>query len=77
MLMRCAGLLAAPGGMMAGAAMMGGVALGFGLGAAAVGGALLAKRMYEERRGWREGASGGSDTLAGDSTMTAGDAPAI
>ena len=76
MLMRCAGLLAAPGGMMAGAAMMGGVALGFGLGAATVGGALLAKRLYEERRGWREGASS-VDPVSDVGGATGADAPVI
>ena len=76
MLMRCAGLLAAPGGMMAGAAMMGGVALGFGLGAATVGGALLARRLYEERRGWREGAPA-IDPVSDVSGTDAADSPVV
>jgi hypothetical protein len=55
MLMRCAAR------MMTGMVFAGGLAAGLALGAGAAGAALLAKRLYEERQGWRSGAGGGDD----------------
>jgi hypothetical protein len=60
MLMRsAAGMMTGTVGMMAGMAFATGVATGLALGAGLAGGAMLAKRMWEERQGWRGGA--GSD----------------
>lgn len=65
MLLRCAtglmagpmGMMAAPVGMAAGLVFATGVAVGAG----AVGAALIGKRMWEERQGWRSG--GAEDPL--------------
>jgi hypothetical protein len=62
MLLRCAtGMMTGTAGVMGGLAFAGGVAAGLALGAGLAGAAMLARRMYEERQGWREGAS--SDPL--------------
>ncbi|WP_237215542.1 hypothetical protein [Falsiroseomonas oryziterrae] len=66
MLLRCArGMMAAPAMMAAPVAMGAGLvfATGLAVGAGAVGAALLAKRMYEERQGWRSGTTAGGDPL--------------
>jgi hypothetical protein len=57
MLLRCATRLAAgPAGIAAGLLFAAGVATGVALGATAVGAAVIGKRVWEERRGWRAGA---------------------
>lgn len=58
MLLRCASrMMMGPPAMMAGMAMTAAAVGVLALGATAVGGALLAKRLYDERQGWREGAA--------------------
>ncbi|MGG5817932.1 hypothetical protein [Falsiroseomonas sp. HW251] len=58
MLMRCAGrMMAAPVMVGAGLAAVGAVAVAATAGAGLIGAAMLVKRMREERKGWREGAS--------------------
>lgn len=58
MLLRCAARgMMAPAVMMAGLTVAAGAAMTLAAGAAAVGGAMLVKRMREERKGWREGAA--------------------
>ena len=59
MLMRtAAGMMTGTAGMVTGMAFATGVATGFALGAGVIGGALLAKRMWDERQGWRDGTMG-------------------
>jgi hypothetical protein len=58
MLMRGAtGMMMGPVGMAAGMVFATGVAAGLALGAGLAGAAMLGKRMYEERQGWKAGAS--------------------
>jgi hypothetical protein len=58
MLLRCAtGMMAGPAGLAAGLAFAGGVAAGVALGAGLAGAAMIGKRMWEERQGWKAGAS--------------------
>ncbi len=65
MLMRCAGrMMAAPVVIGAGLAAVGAVAMTATAGAGILGAALLVKRMREERKGWRDGASDDSAPLA-------------
>jgi hypothetical protein len=65
MLMRCAGrMMAAPVVIGAGLAVAGAVAMTATAGAGLLGAALLAKRMREERKGWRAGADDGDAPLA-------------
>jgi hypothetical protein len=65
MLLRCAsGMLKAPAVMAAGLVFATGMAAGLALGAGAVGAALVGKRLWEERQGWRGGASGADDAPA-------------
>ncbi len=60
MLLRCAtGVMRAPVAMAAGLVFATGIAAGVALGAGAVGAALIGKRLWEERQGWRPGAGGG------------------
>ncbi|WP_270936682.1 hypothetical protein [Falsiroseomonas oryzae] len=49
--------------MAAGLVFATGVATGVAVGAGVVGAALLGKRMWEERQGWRAGASNADDPL--------------
>jgi len=59
MLMRCASrMVAGPIGMAAGLVFATGVATGVAVGAGLAGAAMLGRRMWEERQGWRSG--GGS-----------------
>jgi hypothetical protein len=59
MLMRtAAGMMTGTAGMVTGMAFATGVATGFALGAGVIGGAMLAKRMWDERQGWRDGGMG-------------------
>lgn len=58
MLLRCASkMMMGPPVMMAGMAMTAAALGALALGATVVGGALLAKRLHDERQGWREGAA--------------------
>jgi hypothetical protein len=58
MLLRCAtGMMRGPLGLAAGLAFAGGIAAGVAIGAGAAGAAMLGKRMWEERKGWRSGAA--------------------
>jgi uncharacterized membrane protein YebE (DUF533 family) len=58
MLMRCAtGMMTGPIGMAAGMVFATGVVAGVALGAGLAGAAVLGKRMYEERQGWKAGAA--------------------
>lgn len=58
MLLRCAtGMMAGPAGLAAGLAFAGGVAAGVALGAGLAGAAMIGKRMWEERQGWKAGTS--------------------
>jgi hypothetical protein len=50
------GLMGAPMAMGAGLVFAAGVAAGVGLGAGLAGAALIGKRMWEERQGWKAGA---------------------
>jgi hypothetical protein len=57
MLLRCAAkTMMAPPMMMAGLALAAGAVATLALGATVVGGAMLAKRLHEERQGWRSDA---------------------
>jgi hypothetical protein len=57
MLLRCATrMLRAPAAMAAGLVFATGIAAGVALGAGAVGAALVGRRLWEERQGWRAGA---------------------
>ncbi len=67
MLIRCATR------MMTGMVFATGLAAGLTLGAGAVGAALVGKRMWEERKGWRAGAEAEAVPPAGEPGM---DAPA-
>ncbi len=63
MLLRCASRLAAgPALIASGMVVATGVAATLALTAGAVGAALVGKRMWEERKGWR--ASGAAETTA-------------
>jgi hypothetical protein len=56
MLMRCASrMVATPVGMAAGLVFATGVAAGVAVGAGLAGAAMLGRRMWEERQGWRSG----------------------
>lgn len=62
MLLRCAtrmmgatGMMAGPAGMAAGLVFATGIAAGVALGAGLAGAAMVGKRMWEERQGWRAG----------------------
>ena len=58
MLLRCAtGMMRGPLGLAAGLAFAGGIAAGAALGAGMVGAALVGKRLWEERQGWKSGAA--------------------
>lgn len=64
MLMRCAtGMMTGPLGMAAGLVFATGIATGVAVGAGVVGAALIGKRFWEERQGWRSGAAGSDDPL--------------
>jgi hypothetical protein len=64
MLMRCAtGMVAGPVGMAAGLVFATGIATGVALGAGLAGAALVGRRMWEERQGWRSGNSTADDPL--------------
>lgn len=57
MLLRCAaGMMGRPMGLAAGLVFMGGIAAGVALGAGLAGAAVIGKRMWEERQGWKAGA---------------------
>ena len=74
MLIRCAtGLMRGPLGMAAGLAFATGIAAGVALGATAVGAALIGKRVWEERKGWRAGSHAADD--AGSPLDPAPEAP--
>lgn len=61
MLLRCAtGMMTGPVGMAAGLVFATGIAAGVALGAGLAGAALVGKRMWEERQGWK----GGTDDAA-------------
>jgi hypothetical protein len=66
MLLRCASRLAAGPAIVAGGAMLAaGAAATLALGAGAVGAAVIGKRLWEERKGWRSSAeSPPADTIA-------------
>jgi hypothetical protein len=65
MLLRCAkGMVAGPVGMAAGLVMVTGVAAGVAMGAGLVGAALIGRRLWEERSGWRANATETSDLPA-------------
>lgn len=58
MLLRCAaGMMAGPAGMAAGLVFATGITTGVAVGAGLAGAAMLGKRMMEERKGWKAGAS--------------------
>ncbi|HEV7263763.1 MAG TPA: hypothetical protein VGN83_02435 [Falsiroseomonas sp.] len=58
MLLRCATrMMTGPVGMAAGLVFVTGVATGVAVGAGLAGAALVGKRMWEERQGWRSGAA--------------------
>lgn len=58
MLLRCArGMMAGPVGMAAGLVFATGVAAGVAAGVGLAGAALIGRRMWEERQGWRSGTS--------------------
>ena len=60
MLLRCArGMVAGPVGMAAGLVVATGVAAGVAMGAGLVGAALIGRRLWEERQGWRSSADAG------------------
>jgi hypothetical protein len=66
MLFRCArGMMAGPVGLAAGVVLATGVAAGVALGAGMAGAAMIGRRMWEERQGWRASGAGS----AGDDTM--------
>lgn len=70
MLLRCAaGMMKAPAAMAAGLVFASGMAAGLALGAGAVGAAVIGKRLWEERQGWRAGADGGTEPLPSDTPM--------
>jgi hypothetical protein len=60
MLIRCAARTM--GGML----LLSGLATGLAVTAGTVGAALLAKRLWEERKGWREGAGAAEAEPAGE-----------
>jgi hypothetical protein len=55
------GMMAGPMTMAAGLVFATGVATGVALGAGLAGAAVLGKRMWEERQGWKSGAGTGAD----------------
>lgn len=74
MLIRCATrMMTRPLGMAAGLAFATGIAAGVAVGAGVVGAALVGKRIWEERQGWRA-ASGAGDDAGSD---PAAEAPSI
>jgi hypothetical protein len=59
MLLRCAtGMMTRPVGIAAGLLFATGIATGVAVGAGLVGAAMVGKRMWEERQGWKSGAAG-------------------
>lgn len=69
MLLRCAtGMMTGPVGLAAGLVFATGIATGVAVGAGLVGAAMVGKRMWEERQGWKSGAA--------DDTPPPGDAAA-
>jgi hypothetical protein len=64
MLMRCAtGLMPGPVRLAARLVFVTGIAAGVAVGAGLVGAAMVGKRMWEERQGWKRGAA--EDTPSG------------
>lgn len=58
MLLRCAtGMMTGTAGLMTGMVFATGLATGLALGAGVAGAALLGKRLWEERQGWRHDAA--------------------
>jgi hypothetical protein len=55
------GMMAAPVTMAAGLVFATGVAAGVALGAGLAGAALVGRRMWEERQGWKSGAESTTD----------------
>jgi hypothetical protein len=75
MLLRCArGMMAGPVGMAAGLVFVTGVAAGVAAGAGLAGAALVGRRLWEERKGWRGGASAADDLPPADPIADAPDA---
>lgn len=59
MLLRCATrLMSGPAALGAGLVFATGIAAGVALGAGVVGAAMVGKRLWEERQGWRSGSEG-------------------
>jgi hypothetical protein len=58
MLLRCAtGMMTRPVGVAAGLLFATGIATGVAVGAGLLGAAMVGKRMWEERQGWKQGAA--------------------
>ncbi|PWS37435.1 hypothetical protein DFH01_11415 [Falsiroseomonas bella] len=57
-------MVAGPIGMAAGLVVATGVAAGVAIGAGVVGAALIGRRVWEERQGWRAGTAGTEEPLA-------------
>jgi hypothetical protein len=57
-------MVAGPVGMAAGLVMVTGVAAGVAMGAGLVGAALIGRRLWEERQGWRANAAEAEDPQA-------------
>jgi hypothetical protein len=76
MLLRCAtGMLTGPVAMGAGLVFATGIATGMAVGAGLAGAAVLGKRMWEERQGWRAGTAAEDPLPPADDTLA--EAPGV